>query len=177
MSSTSSASFQAGLRKLKKWEKMAKTAPELLPIIAKNSAEETVGMIQSNMKRGQDPYGNNFEPLKFRTGTPLSDRGQMRAAWFRKSHNANGFSVANGTRRSKFHNEGTGLYGPRKQRIYPTSAKALRIPVKGGAVFARSVKGVPKRRMTPENGKLPQKWRRAYREISNDVFLSHFTSK
>lgn len=172
-----STSFAAGLRKLKKWEDLAKKAPELLPIIAKNSAEETVSLIQANMKRGQDPYGKNFAPLKFRTGTPLSDRGQMRAAWFRKSYDARGFSVANGTERAKYHNEGTGLYGPRKKRIYPTSAKALRIPVKGGAVFASSVKGVPKRRMTPENGKLPQKWRKAYREVSNEIFLSHFRSR
>ncbi len=38
-------------------------------------------------------------------------------------------------------NFGTGIYGPRKQRIRPNTAKALRFVVGGRVVFARSVKG------------------------------------
>jgi hypothetical protein len=36
---------------------------------------------------------------------------------------------------------GTGLFGPRKQRIYPKKSQALRFVFGGRVVFARSVKG------------------------------------
>lgn len=38
--------------------------------------------------------------------------------------------------------EGTGLFGPYKQRIFPKSAKALRWTQNGVATFARSIKGM-----------------------------------
>jgi len=37
--------------------------------------------------------------------------------------------------------EGTGIYGPHKQRIFPVRAKALRFVINGQVIFAKSVKG------------------------------------
>ena len=45
-----------------------------------------------------------------------------------------------------YHEFGTGIFGPRKRRIYPIRAKCLRwVTPEGKVVFARSVKGVPPR--------------------------------
>lgn len=46
---------------------------------------------------------------------------------------------------SQYQDEGTGIYGPTGERIYPVTAKALRFdwPAAGGVVFATSVAGSP----------------------------------
>lgn len=50
--------------------------------------------------------------------------------------------VGSGVRYSRWHHDGTGLYGPRHRRIYPKRAKVLVFRTRGGRlVFARSVKG------------------------------------
>ena len=58
---------------------------------------------------------------------------------------------------ARYIHEGTGIYGPKKKKIVPVSAKALKFPTPkafgpmlagagrkpGGFVFAKSVKGIP----------------------------------
>lgn len=46
---------------------------------------------------------------------------------------------------ARFQDEGTGIYGPRGARIFPTTAKVLRFysPAAGKVIFARSVAGAP----------------------------------
>ena len=36
---------------------------------------------------------------------------------------------------------GTGIYGPKKRKIVPKKAKALKIPINGKVIFRKSVKG------------------------------------
>lgn len=43
-----------------------------------------------------------------------------------------------------FVHDGTGLYGPRKHKIYPKKAKVLRWRTNGKTFYARSVKGMRK---------------------------------
>lgn len=66
---------------------------------------------------------------------------------------------------SKEQDEGTGIYGPRAQRIFPTNAKALRFdwPAAGGIVFAKSVAGAPGRHFFHEP--MPARWRGALAEV------------
>lgn len=56
---------------------------------------------------------------------------------------------------------GTGIYGPTGQRIFPTSAKALRFdwPAAGGIVFAKSVAGAPGRHFWAD--KIGERWQDA----------------
>lgn len=44
---------------------------------------------------------------------------------------------------ARYQDEGTGLYGPAGDRIYPTSAKVLVFDGIGGTVFAASTAGAP----------------------------------
>jgi hypothetical protein len=62
---------------------------------------------------------------------------------------------------SRAQDEGTGIYGPRATRIFPTTAKALRFdwPAAGGVVFAKSVAGAPGRHFFHEP--MPARWRGA----------------
>lgn len=52
-------------------------------------------------------------------------------------------TVTSSAEHSSWQNEGTGIYGPMGQRIYPTQAKALVFdwPAAGGTVFFTSVAG------------------------------------
>jgi hypothetical protein len=50
--------------------------------------------------------------------------------------------VRSDDRRIQWLDQGTGLFGPRAQRIVPTKAKVLRFVANGAVVFARSVKGI-----------------------------------
>lgn len=59
---------------------------------------------------------------------------------------------------SRWQDEGTGVYGPSGQRIFPTTAKVLVFdwPAAGGVVFARSVAGAPGRHFFHEP--MPERW-------------------
>lgn len=168
-------SFKGDFAKLKKWEKKLKETPRLMNVIAKNLAEETISLVKDGMARGVDPYGKPYAPLALRSGQPLRKSGAMKSSWFRKNVTASGFQVENARGYSIFHQKGTGVYGPRKSPIRPKKAKALRVPQSGGDRFFRSVKGTPKRKMVPDRG-IPKRWRAAYRETINEIFVSHFRS-
>lgn len=159
-------------KKLKRWEDKLKRSPELARKVNANLAEETISLVQEGMARGVDPYGKPYAPLVIRKGQPLRKTGQMKSSWNRKVGKG-GFEVRNAKSYSIFHQEGTGIYGFKKRRIVPRRKKALRIPAGGGAIYAKSVAGTPKRRMLPDRG-LPKRWRRAYIETINEVFISHF---
>lgn len=59
---------------------------------------------------------------------------------------------------SAFQDTGTGIYGPKQARIFPTTAKALRFdwPAAGGIVFAKSVAGSPGTHFWSEP--MPNRW-------------------
>lgn len=61
--------------------------------------------------------------------------------------------------------EGSGIYGPTGQRIFPTHAKVLRFdwPAAGGVVFAKSVAGSPGRHFFHEP--MPDRWRTALGQV------------
>lgn len=172
-----SATFKGDFKKLEAWANLTEGAPKVLPVISKNLAEESISLIRDGMNRGIDPYGRKYKKLVLRRGQPLKRTGGMFAAWNRQRASAKGFKVSNAKEYSAYHQEGTGIYGPRGEPITPTRAKALAIPMPGGGtMFRRSVKGTPKRMMVP-NGRLPKRWKKAYRETVNEVFSSHFRSR
>jgi hypothetical protein len=171
-----SVSFKGDFATLKRWERKLQKTPQLLPVISKNLAEETISLVQEGMARGVDPYGKRYAPLKIRSGQPLRNTGAMKSSWFHKNVSSTGFSVENARAYAIFHQEGTGIYGKSKRRIKAKNGKALRVPAAGGAMFFRSVKGTPRRMMVPDHG-IPKRWRTAYVATTNEIFVSHFRSK
>nr|PZN62466.1 MAG: hypothetical protein DIU58_12340 [Sphaerobacter thermophilus] len=166
--------FTGDFKALDAWAKKVKQAPEVLDKISLQLAEETIELIRDGIAQGVDPYGDPYEPLKLREGQPLRDTGRLQI-WHRKASSSSGFTVQSTAKYAIYHQRGTGIYGPKKRPIKPVKAKALRIPVRGGSpIFSKQVAGTPKRRMVPERGPLPPKWRARYVETANEVLSEHF---
>lgn len=138
-------------------------------IIAKNLAEEAIGLVREGFERSQDPYGKPWSYPIFRDGRPLEDTGGLKASWKRR-YTTRGFTVSSTKKYASYLQSGTGLYGPRKQRVRPTNARALRIPVRGGSpIFRRSVAGMRARKMVPKAGYIPRRWSQRFVTTANDV--------
>ncbi len=165
--------FTGDFKELDRWRKKVERAPEVLDEIGLQLAEETIDLIREGIADSVDPYGRPYKPLQLREGQPLRKTGGMQV-WQRKAASRRGFTVSSPKSYAIYHQKGTGIYGPKKRPIRPTKAKALRIPTQGGALFRRSVKGTPKRRMVPDRGPLPMKWRTRYVETSNEVLTEYF---
>lgn len=164
--------FSGDFAALKRFQKKVEQAPKAMLTVNQQLAEETIELIREGFDKSEDPYGSAWEPLVLRDGLPLQDTGGMKAAWFRQSATMRGFSVANAKSYSGYHQGGTGIYGPRHQRIVPIKAKVLKLG-KTGRV-ARSVRGTPKRRMVPERGRLPKAWRDRYVDTAQEVLTELF---
>lgn len=164
--------FSGDFASLDRFRKKVEQTPAALVTVNEQLAEEALELIREGFENSTDPYGAAWEPLVLRDGKPLEDTGRMKAAWFRQSATARGFSVANGTAYAKFHQGGTGIYGPRGERIKPIRAKVLRLGKTG--MVARSVRGTPKRLMVPERGRLPEKWKRRFQETAQEVLTEIF---
>ncbi|MEK5068103.1 hypothetical protein [Sporosarcina sp. FSL K6-1508] len=50
--------------------------------------------------------------------------------------------LAHGSKIGLYHEMGTGIYGPKKRPIVPTTAQALHFSIGGKAIFAKSIKGM-----------------------------------
>src|SRR5690606_230715 len=124
-------SFKGDFAKLKTWADKMDTAADLMPVVSKTLADDTISLIRDGMNRGVDPYGNPYKPLVLRSGQPLKRTGGMFASWNRRGATASKFRVANGKNYAGYHQSGTGIHGPKKSPIVPKTAKALRIPVQG----------------------------------------------
>jgi len=75
------------------------------------------------------------------------DSGRLRASIHLRHvliHGEPGVEIVAATNYARWVHDGTGIYGPRHQRIYPRTAKFLRFRPKGSRVFvyARSVAGM-----------------------------------
>ena len=142
-----------------------------LRTLSEQLAEETIGLIRDGFEQSADPSGKPWAPLVIRAGRPLQDSGGLKASWHRSYSDEDGFTVESGKNYAIYHQDGTGIYGPRKTRIVPVKARALRIP---GVGFFRSVAGSPKRRMVPDAGRLPPRWRRQFVEAALEVLSEIF---
>ena len=52
--------------------------------------------------------------------------------------------LAHGSKVGMYHEEGTGIYGPKGKPITPVNAKVLHFKIDGQSIFTKSVKGIPK---------------------------------
>jgi phage gpG-like protein len=164
--------FTGDFAELKKWASKVESAPEVLELLGDQLAEETIELIREGFETETDPYGDEWPSPIFREGQALSDTGGLRASWHRVYASRHGFEVASGKLYAKWHQGGTGIYGPRKRRIRPKRGSALG-PLPDGN-FYRSVKGTPRRRMVPDSGQLPARWRRRLVETSHEVLTEYF---
>ena len=163
--------FSGQFAELDRWADKVAQVPDTLVTLNEQLAEETLSLIREGFATSTDPYGNKWDPLVLRAGQPLRDTGALQASWHRKSVSRTGFSVASSRNYAPYHQGGTGLYGPRKQKIVPIRAKALKLP---GGIYLDSSKGSPPRKMVPDGEPLPDTWVRAYVECAHEVFTELF---
>lgn len=149
-------------------------APQYIRTLNDHLAEETIELVRECFETSTDPYGDRWAPLKIRSGQPLRDTGGMQV-WHKRNLSKTGFEVFSPKMYAIYHQRGTGIYGPRKHPIVPTKARALRFLGPGGSpVFRRSVDGSPRRRMVPDPGPLPSKWRERFVDAATDVLTELF---
>jgi phage gpG-like protein len=157
---------------LKKFEKKLTQAPKVLDLVNRNMGEAAVDLVKEGFDKATDPYGKKWARLAIRQGEPLQDTGRLKNSWH-STFSRRGFRVAPGVTYAAFHQEGTGLFGPKHRRITAKTANALRLGNTG--FFARSVKGAPQRKMVPDTGTLPLRWNAALNAAALEVLEDHFS--
>lgn len=164
--------FTGDFAALQRFANKIRKVPSVLQVVNEQLCEETIELIREGFENSTDPFGNRWRDPKLRDGRPLEDTGGLKASWFRKFVGADRFSVANAKTYAIYHQRGTGVFGPAHARIYPTRARALRLP---NGMFRRSVAGSPPRKMVPDTGAaLPERWRKRYIATAQAVLTELF---
>jgi hypothetical protein len=133
---------------------------------------EGIVQIRDGFREERDPYGNAWAGKVFPDGNKiLRKSGGLYDSWYVSQADASGYRIQSSKNYAKFQ-FGTGIYGPRGQKIRPKTARALRIPgaavqgvggkFKSGAMYFRSVNGARARLMLPEGNVRSQIWDRAF---------------
>lgn len=168
--------FTGDFRELEAFLGRVRRAPERMIEVNKQLAEEAVELVREGFETSTDPYGKKWADLKFRNGRPLEDSGALKV--FRVGRvTIYGWEIFSPRDYANFHQQGTGIYGPRKEEIRPRTARALRIPAPGGAMFVHSVKGTPQRKMVPDPGDLPDRWRERFVDTALETMRVIFTKR
>lgn len=79
------------------------------------------------------------------------DEGNMQGGWFPLRFSTLNRLVRSPQKYTPFVNDGTGIYGPKGQRIRPKNKKALAFKYKGATVVVKSVKGIKPRRFVEKS--------------------------
>lgn len=150
-------------------------------------AKEAIVQARDGFREERDPYGKKWPPKVFPDGRKILRQSEKLYNGFQIVRaNAQGFEITNREEHAKF-TFGTGIYGPRKQRIYPKRARALVIGGSQGrsassGQFTRnrafaSVKGSPQRLIVPLAGKPSPIWQRAFKRRATAFLVQHFAKK
>ncbi|SDY71855.1 HK97 gp10 family phage protein [Thermoactinomyces sp. DSM 45892] len=86
-----------------------------------------------------DVWGN------IRENSPVS-HGRLAGSWQMNRLSSLRYKVQTAVAYARYTNDGTGIYGPRRQPIRPRSGQALVFQSQGRTVFARSVRGMKGRK-------------------------------
>jgi phage gpG-like protein len=144
--------IRGDFHKLKEWKHLFKTAPDLMEPIAKDGAEELLGLVQDTFRDQKDPYGQAWAPKKVPDGRAIlvGETTRLRRGWHTERVGKKGFVIAASVKYASAHQDPR----PRKQW--------------GGKALTR-------RAMIPYKG-LPGAWKQALREVARDHLRRHFSS-
>jgi phage virion morphogenesis protein len=159
---------KGGLAKLAGWERALAELPKEMRKMPRVMAEEAVELTRQTFEKEADPYGKPWAKLKLRSGRILAKTGGLKGSVHAKATGKR-FTIGMGKSYASYHQGGTGLHGPKRQRIKPLRAKALG-PINPGGKFFRSVEGSPRRPMIPYKG-LPESWAEAFQEIAGEQVI------
>jgi hypothetical protein len=177
-------------------------SPDGMKKLTDNLAEEAVSLILWGFQIETDPYGAKWKAKVFGDGRQVlvGNTTRLRRGYKRGivRSDGRGFRVSPSVIYARYHQEGTGIYGPKKRKIVPKNGKVLGFyaegyiskaaaarvrsqagnkavsKMKGSTLYFRSVKGCPKRMMVPRKGELPAAWGEAFIETTNEWFQQNF---
>jgi phage gpG-like protein len=151
---------------------------EARKVIVDNWAEEAVDLVKEQFRKGTDPYGAPWAKPKCRKGKPLMDSGALRNSLHVASRTVRSFTIAFGLFTAEVHNFGKVIKAKNDWiQIYTTRtgkqvARAmpplLRFKCAHGWHIAKEVT-IPVRKLLPNKGRLPRKWKRAFKDIVDDA--------
>lgn len=102
-------------------------SPESMQSLTDNLAEEAIDLVVEGMQDETDPYGKRHKPKVFGDGRSVlvGRTTRLLRGWHRVRSDGRGFKITSGVGYAKYHQQGTGIYGPRKQKIVPKNGKSL----------------------------------------------------
>ncbi len=150
-------------------------------------AKEAIVQARDGFREERDPYGKKWPAKVFPDGRKILRKSEKLYNGFQVLRaDANGFEITNVEPHAKF-TFGTGIYGPRKARIYPKTARALVIGGSQGRsgssgqftrnLAFRSVKGSPERLIMPVAGRTSKIWQAAFKRRATKFLSQYFTKK
>ena len=134
--------FTGDFHKLKEWEALFKTAPELMGPLSQDAAEETLLLVQETFRRQSDPYGIRWPPKKRSDGRAVltGKTSRLRSGWHIERRGKFAWAIAPSVKYAAAHQD------PR--------------PRSGWGKRPGSMTQLPRRAMVPYRG-LPDEWREA----------------
>ena len=153
-------------------KKIEEATSEVLSAISHALAEEALDLIKQGFADGKNPSGNKWV-ANLKGSLPLRDTGRLKNSWRVQNVSGNGFVVGSAAAYAIYHQEGTGIHGPKGKPIRPTTKKALSFSIGGQHFIRGSVAGCPIRRMVPDRT-IPPRWQIAFDSAANEAFEAFF---
>lgn len=119
-----------------------------VPDLARLLGAEAVTQVQMGFRSSEDPNGQPWAPLAWRTGRPLLDTGRLRSS-FTANINRSGFEIGTNVGYSVYHQ-----YGARIRR-------------RARGLSRGRVGRLPARPMLPTSSRLGLRWTSAFEDVAN----------
>lgn len=132
--------------------------------------ELSLELIDRGFKHSEDPYGNEWLPLKVRIGMPLIDTGRLRSGFGRGKADSKTFEISNPTPYTALQQYGKILKNGKFPIFKDGGGRGGGMSRLGKSRVAKwvsyDIAEVPARQMVPEDPDgLPQKWLEEYNKI------------
>lgn len=153
--------------------------PATMRQISKEIADEALFQVQKGFSEQRDPYGPPWAPKKFNDGRKIlrGTSGRLERSFVRLYAGPDAAIIGSKSRYAIFAQTGTGIYGPRGQRITAKSGKSLRFKLGGRFVFAKSIAGSPQRLMMPTPHRNSIYWGKAFQARVSAVLRARLGGK
>lgn len=111
--------------------------PEAMKSLTDNLAAEACDLVIEGFANETDPYGKKWDPKVFGDGRSVLIGGttNLKRSWGKrnaiKRSDGRGFLISPSVIYAKYHQLGTGIYGPKKHKIVPKNGKFLAFTAHG----------------------------------------------
>ena len=135
---------RGGAKKLKALQEALATSPDVLKVISRNCAEETLNFVKDRFREEKDPYGKRWKPKQIPDGRKVlsGKTSNLKGGWHVAKQSRRGFIIAPSVDYATFHQTGTRYMASRK--------------------------------MVPDSDNVPRELTRVWSEIATEALSEHF---